>query len=202
MGVQCPQPKENMATVLVGIPYHPNKRYCLTELYDWIDNQTYKDVEIILRVHLGKFGEPDAVKTQREFFRKIALSHNHDYFYSMGADTIPPLDVLERLLAHKRNVVGALYNQRKDTDKPNPIAWRKADPEKKFMQEDGLIKVDGMGMDAVLFSQKAFSNFSYMDWGSPDDDFPVYDHLNYSGFNIWLDKSIVCKHYISKDKFI
>jgi hypothetical protein len=51
-----------------------------------------------MRIHIGTFGEHDAVKNQREFFRKLAVERGHDYFYSMGADTIPPLDALERLV--------------------------------------------------------------------------------------------------------
>lgn len=190
-------------SILIGLPYHPKKRYALDYVFDWVENQTYKDVEVVLRFHLGTFGEPDAVKTQREFMRKIAVERNHDYFYSMGTDTIPPLDILERLLAHNKDVVGAVYRQRKDNDSPNVIAWRHNDPEQRFMQEEGpLVKVDGMGMDAVLFSRKAFTSFSWFDWGYPDDDYPVYDSLKGKNFEIWLDKTQVCKHYMTKEKFV
>lgn len=189
-------------SVLVGIPYHPRKRYSLEYVFDWIDNQTYKDVEIVLRVHLGTFGEPGAVKTQREFFRQIAVEKQHDYFYSFGADTIPPLDVLEQLLAHQKDVVGAIYHQRKDGETTPIIAWREGDEAQAFGQESGLITIDGMGMDAVLFSRKAFTSFSWKDWGYSDDDFPVYDRLKAQGFDIWLDTDIRCKHYMTKEKYV
>lgn len=190
-----------MKSVLVGLPYHPKKRYALDYVFDWIEQQTYKNVEVILRVHSGPFGERDAVKQQREFMRKVAVDHNHDYFYSMGTDTIPPLDIIEKLMAHDKDVVGAVYRQRKDHNQ-QPIAWRNQDDNKAFMREGELVTVDGMGMDAVLMSRKAFTSFSYMDWGQSDDDYPAYDRLKAQGFKIYLDTTQVCKHYMTKEKHV
>lgn len=188
-------------SILVGLPYHPKKRYCHKYVMDWVENQTHKDVEVVMRWHMGVFGEPDAVKKQREFFRQIAIDRRHDYFYSMGVDTIPPLDVLDKLLAHKVDVVGAVYRQRKDTD-PQVIAWHDNTASKSFMDTEGLVEVDGMGMDAVLFSRKAFTSFNYFEWGYPDDDYPVYNALKAKDFKVWLDTTQVCRHYMTEDKYV
>lgn len=169
---------------------------------DWAEKQTYKNVEIVMRWHTGPFGEHNAVKTQREFFRKIAIQNHHDYFYSMGTDTIPPFDVLEKLVAHDKDVIGAVYRQRKDTEQPNVIAWRNDEPNQKFMDGEGLVEVDGMGMDAVLMSREAFMSFSYFDWNTVDDDGPAYSMLKGSGFKIYLDRDQVCRHYMTKEKFV
>jgi hypothetical protein len=189
-------------SVLVGLPYHPRKRYANQYVMDWVENQTHKDVEVVMRWHMGTFGEPDAVKTQREFFRKLAVERGHDHFYSMGTDTIPPLDVLDKLLAHNKDVVGAVYRQRKETEKPNVIAWRKGDEKQTFMNEGPLVKIDGMGMDSVLFSRKAFTKFTYFDWTYPDDDYPVYDILKGKSYDIWLDTTQICKHYMTKEHYV
>jgi hypothetical protein len=191
-----------MKSILVGIPYHPKKRYSLNHVFDWLDQQTYKNIEPIMRIHIGTFGEHDAVKNQREFFRILAVERGHDYFYSMGADTIPPLDALDRLVAHNKDVVGALYRQRKETDSPNVIAWQKKDPKQEFIKAGGLQKVDGMGMDAVLLSRKAFTSFTYKDWPTVDDDGPAYNALKGNGFDIWLDTEMICKHYMSTEQFV
>jgi hypothetical protein len=188
-------------SVLVGLPYHPNKRYALEYVYDWVNNQTHTDVEVVSRWHMGPFGEDNAVKAQREFFRRLAVERGHDHFYSMGTDTIPPLDVIDRLLAHDKDIAGAVYRQRKDKDQ-QVIAWRHGDDEKKFMNEKGLVEVDGMGMDAVLFSREAFTSFTFFDWGQNDDDYPAYDLLKTKGFTVWLDTSLVCRHYMTKQKFV
>lgn len=188
-------------SILVGLPFHPKKTYALPHVLEWVEKQTYKDVEIVMRWHTGQFGGRDAVKQQREFFRLLALNRGHDYFYSMGVDTIPPLDILAKLEAAGKDVVGAVYRQRKDHN-PAPIAWRANDPDKSFMIGPGLVRVDGMGMDAVLLSREAYASFSYFDWPTIDDDGPAYSALRANGFEAWLDKDQVCRHYMTAEQYV
>lgn len=176
--------------ILVGIPYHPAKRYALQHLYDWIDNQTYKDVDIVMRADTGGYGRPNAVKTQFEFFRRLVLSNdNYTHLYILEADTIPPLDVLTKLKRHKHDIVGALYRYRSE-DAPI-VAW----PKENIVE--GLCEVDGMGTGAVLLSRKALSEFTFFDWPQPDADYPMYDALRAKGYTVYLDCDTVCKHYIN-----
>jgi hypothetical protein len=184
---------------LLGIPYHQKKRYCLNHVFDWLEKAELPDTEVVLREHRGIFGEKDAVKNQREFFRILAVNKNYSHLMYVGADTIPPLDVLPRLLAHNVDVVGAVYNSRFAAD--NAIAWREGQPEwnrKDKMPKDGIHEVSGMGMDAVLFSRKAFESTSFLDWEQNDDDYPYYDRLKEKGFKIYLDTALICKHYIDE----
>jgi hypothetical protein len=188
--------------ILLGIPYHKKKRYCLNHLFDWLEEAELPNTEVILREHRGTFGEQDAVKTQREFFRTLAINKNYSHLMYVGADTIPPLDALLRLLAHKVDVVGAVYNSRFATE--NAIAWREGQPEwniKGKIPTDGIHEVSGMGMDCVLFSRDAFESFSFLDWRQNDDDYPAYDRLKEKGFKIYLDTSLICKHYISEHEY-
>ena len=56
--------------ILVGVPYHKNKSYCLPQLMEAVDNLTYKNKEVVLRFDPCEYGSQDAVKKQREFFRE------------------------------------------------------------------------------------------------------------------------------------
>jgi hypothetical protein len=179
--------------ILLGVPYHSRKRYCLNHLFDWLEKAELPNTEVILREHRGTFGEPNAVKTQREFFRELAIQKNATHLMYVGADTIPPIDVLPRLLAHNKDVVGATYFNRHDKD--HAIAWNTPEWNHRNNLTDGLHEVRGMGMDAVLFTRKAFQSFSFMDWGQSDDDYPAYDRLKKQGFKIYLDTSLICRHY-------
>lgn len=186
--------------VLIGIPYHPNKRYALNHVFDWLEKQTYKNVEPILRVHSGQYGENNAIKTQFEFFRRQAIERA-DALFIMEADTIPPLDALSRLVAHKKDIVGGLYYYRVD-DRP-AVAWVKGDDTKSFLQrEEDMIKVDGMGTGCVLLSKEVLKTFTFMDWAQNDADYPMYDRLRAQGYDVWLDKSILCKHYETETNFM
>jgi len=182
--------------ILVAIPYHRRKRYSLNHLFDWLEDAQLPNTEVILREHRGTFGEKDAVKTQREFFRELAINKKATHLLYVGADTILPLDALPRLLSHNVDVVGAVYYNRHDPD--HAIAWKLGEAEwnhRKNLITDDLQEVDGMGMDAVLFSRKAFESFSFFDWGQSDDDYPAYDRLKQKGFKIYLDTSLIAKHY-------
>lgn len=180
--------------ILIGIPYHPWKRYALDHLMDWLEHQTHKDIEVVMRCDMGQYGRLGALKLQFERLRQcatnnIAISH----LYLCEADTIPPLDVIDKLLARDKDVVGALYNYRSE-DKP-PVAWPKEN------LKGGLVKVDGMGTGAVLLSRQALCDFSFYDWDGPDCDYPMYDLLKTKGYDVWLDMDQVCKHYLTEEDY-
>lgn len=190
-----------MPKILVFIPYHEAKRYSLDNLFNWIQSADLKDCEIVLRVHKGPYGEYNELKRQREFARVLAINNNFTHLFSIGVDTIPPLDVIPKLLVHNTDVVGGVYMSRKN--EPTAIAWRDSVSPREFPKlfDGSLITVDGMGMDCVLFTRKALNSFSYYDWKVNDDDYPAYNLLKEKGFKIYLDTSVVCKHYSSPTTF-
>lgn len=166
---------------------------------------TYQNKEIVLRFDPNVYGSKDACKKQREYFRKMAIDGGFDYLYFLGCDTIAPDDVIERLLSHNKHIAGGVYWGRAHADNGNtnsPVAWihGMSDIERNKLCLSGeLVKVDGFGMDCVLFSREALEKFSFLDWEQNDDDYPAYDKLKSLGYFIYLDTSIQCKHYYGED---
>lgn len=193
--------------ILVAIPYHEHKRYCLDHLFDWINSADLQGCEIVMRFHKGTFGEKNAVKTQREFFRQEAIRLNATHLMFVGADTVPPLDVVPRLLARAQDVVGGVYYGRHGATNGLPhtaVAWRHGTEFNKKENLDTLVElqvVDGMGMDCVMFSRKAFEAVGFLEWTQNDDDYPYYDKLKEKGFKVFLDPTIICKHYADKEHY-
>lgn len=185
--------------ILIGVPYHENKRYALNHVMNWVRDQLYEEVEVVMRVHTGQYGEKNAVKKQFEFFREYALKINADYMYIMEADTIPPLVTITKLVSHNKDIIGALYNYR-DSDN-NVVAWKHDDPHKNFIHAEEVVEVDGMGTGAVLISNKALKAVSWFDYDQQDADWPYYDKLKEKGFKIYLDPTIKCKHYATAEKY-
>lgn len=179
--------------ILVGIAEHVRKTYAMKPLTDWIANAELPDADVLMRWHTGEYGEKDAVKTQREFFRRMAVDNaRYNHLLFVGADTVPPLDILPKLLAHNLPVVGGLYKYRIGGE---AVAWPKD------RLRGGLVEVEGMGMDCVLFSRDAYEAVSFMDWGQSDDDYPYYDRLKDKGFKVMLDMDVACKHYETEDEW-
>lgn len=203
---------QNNPKVLVGIPYHEAKRYSSPELFNAIQSLTYPVKEIVMRWDTGKYGGDNNVKIQREFFRVLALNTKTDYLFFMGADTIPPADVLDRLVktaeANKIKVIGGVYWGRHDAENGRPegaVAWindmEQEEQTKLFSTENTLLEVDGMGMDCVLIHREVLEKISWLSWNQNDDDYPFYDKAKELGYKIYLDTGIQCKHYFKEGAY-
>jgi len=195
------------AKILVAIPYHRAKEYALDHLLERVEQLSYKNIQVVMRWDLAEYGGENNVKKQREFFRQMVLndpSFTHLYFF--GVDTIPPADVLERLLAHDKDIVGGVYWGRHDTNNgkvDGAVAWiheMSLDRQREaFLERNKLMVVDGMGMDCVLFSRKVLEKISWLSWEQNDDDYPYYDKAKEEGFLCYLDTNIQCRHYFNED---
>ena len=194
--------------ILVAVPYHRAKGYCLSQLLQKIEKLTFENKDVIMRWDLAKFGGTDNVKKQREYFRKLALSGDYTHLYFLGADTIPPDDVLERLLEHKKDIVGGVYWGRHNANNGKPqgaVAWIHSKTEayqtRIFSQKNQLLSIDGMGMDSVLISREVLEKISWRSWFQNDDDYPFYDKAKELGYKVYIDTNIQCEHYFSGDGF-
>ena len=68
----------------------------------------------------------DKIVRSRNIIRQYFLDKNYDFFFSLEQDIIPPKDVIERMLAHKKDIVtGVVYTQYKFNGKlaTRPILW-------------------------------------------------------------------------------
>lgn len=193
--------------ILIGIIYHRNKRYCIPKLLDWLEQADLTGCDVIMRWHLGQWAEQDAVKKQREYFRTLTLQKGYSHLYFIDCDTIPPLDVIPRLLKRDKDIVGAIYHSRHAQsqtykDKLVPLAWRDTPEPYGYLDEGELVEVDGMGMGAVLLSQKALKDAVFDAHKGDQDDWPVYRLLAEKGYKIHLDQSLICKHYDTENHYI
>lgn len=198
--------------ILVGIPYHPVKDYCLDKLFDAANSLTYKNKEVVMRFDPSEYGSTDAVKKQREFFRNMCLAGDFEWLYFLGVDTIPPAGVLETLLEKaliaNARIIGGVYFGRHNATNGTPngaVAWKHGiDPKKQlemFTAPNSLLRINGMGMDCVLIHREVLEKISFLSWFQNDDDYPFYDKAKEAGYEIFIDTTIQCKHYFSKEGY-
>jgi len=198
--------------VLVGIPYHPAKDYCLEQCFEAAKHLTYENKEVVLRFDPSEYGSENAVKRQREFFRNLCLDNDFEWLYFMGVDTIPPAGVLEELIGMAQynsvKIIGGVYWGRHNASNGSPegaVAWihelSQEEQSAAFKQPDRRLRVDGMGMDCVLIHRDVLRKISFLSWQQNDDDYPFYDKARELGFEILIDTNVQCKHYFNEKSY-
>ncbi len=192
--------------ILIACPTHNIKSYCDGEILKAIHNLKVEGQEIIIRFDPNEYGSTNACKKQREWFRRYAVEKNFSYLYFMGWDNPATTEQINKLLSLNLDVVGGIYWGRYGAENgrvDGAVCWinglTREEQNAKMKYGNGVIKVDGMGMDSVLFSRKAFTSFSYLDWEQNDDDYPAYDILKSKGFKIYADTDVQIPHYATSN---
>ena len=116
--------------VLLAAPINISKEYCLYEWLESIQKLTYPDYEILLvdnsankafsekicSLGFNCLWEPPNGREARVFMadslekcRVAFLNGNYDFFFSLECDIFPPLNIIERLMAHNRTIAGTTF---------------------------------------------------------------------------------------------
>ncbi len=155
----------------------------------------------------------DRIINARNLIRTAVLDDGYDYFLSLEQDVIPPKDVIERLLNHEKDIVSGVYfkdfvfrNSTGGIIKKEilPLAYKSIGKDMmkqlnfKDVQGDGLMQVDACGLGCILISKKVLEiiKFRYVKDKKPFDDIWFCRDSKEKGFDIYLDKSVKCKHLI------
>ncbi len=227
--------------VLAGSPITAEKRYkryCLDDYLSSLRTLSYPELEITLLLN-GEGGDeliaqypelnikrtptrPTALETvveARNTMRGRVLQENFDYLLFLEQDIIPPNDLVERLMRHRKPVCSALYyNQRRAGEERHgvpediidfPMAWkfdngllqqglfREQIIEREALQKP-LLKVDVCGLAVALIHRDVLEEVEFrFDLRQP----LVFEEFHFGrdcwskGIDIYLDCSFVCTHH-------
>lgn len=140
--------------------------------------------------------------------RLYALDNGYKHMLHLETDVIPEPDVIERLLAHKKYVVGALYYrdmgrsrklmvQRHVYRAPNNIITHNLAPGEDVCFIDGTLKkVAHVGLGCVLIDTRVFQNilFRYKKGVDSAPDTYFAEDCFHTGVTIFADTSLICEH--------
>ena len=224
MSVQNPR-------VLVGCPISDYHSYCVNEYLEGLRNIKYDNFEVVLvdnskddsySEFLKKQGfnvikmpyvdnARDRIIFSRNKLKEFLLENGFDYFLSLEADVIAPVDIIDRLLLHSKNVVSAVYFNNLEKDKKIQtlmMLWvnRGEDKETIYhvseleLENPRLIEVAMCGLGCVLISRVALEKieFRYDKSFESFDDVWFCKDVKKEGFRIYGDTGVVCKHLFLK----
>ncbi|MAG52861.1 MAG: hypothetical protein CMH62_02765 [Nanoarchaeota archaeon] len=236
--------------VLVGSPVNEMYDYCIEEYVQALKSLTYPNYDILLvdnskgdtffnklkslNIPVIKdkwFEEPrDRQVSGRNILRKKAIE-NYDYFLNLDQDVIPPKDIIERFLSHKRRALTGIYfNYKQFTPKEVgsregirhgqlfPTIWAITNKKGNLRQVEeqelspGRIVQVGLCGSGCLFIHKSILQKIIFRYSKENDDPStnkfIFDDsyfcedLTKLKIPIYADTSMICKHLIKKKKWI
>ena len=150
---------------------------------------------------------------KREQFRArnqlvdAAIASDCEYLLMLDDDMIVPPDLIERLLAHDKDVTGALYYQRGGAFHPvimqtlkhdtGEMTARFLEPFDPVITNPGLHEVDVIGGGCMLFRVDIFRKLTppYFWWEDTlGTDIAICTRLKDAGVQIWVDTSLELGH--------
>ncbi len=216
--------------VLVGCPTSDHKEYCLKEYIKAVNELSYPNYDILLVDNSEKddyyrrikgLGIPvvrtkytkkarDRIVEGRNLLRKAALDKGYAYFLSLEQDVIPPKDVIERLLKHKKEVVAGVYflvNPFKYEHKLRSSIWAEYNPKTKMMhrvknnyilQNPKLMEISASGLGCILIHKDILRKirFRYDNKTEGFDDVFFAKDIRKNKIKMYVDLSVLCKHLV------
>lgn len=150
-----------------------------------------------------------ALAKSHDRLREKALQGGYDYLFHLESDIFPPADVIERLLSHKKPIVGGLYhiehgaesklmiqkvenfgNKHRETYNLDLTDLSFADGSLKPVFSCGL----GCAMIDVRVFEKLKDGFRFEGDGSVHPDSIFYGDVHHAGIRVYADTSIYCEH--------
>ena len=224
-----------MKRVLVAAPICSWMQYCWDQFSSRLQELTYaeydlffvdnsKDYDFFQKVkaqglpvrktpHLWRIR--DMVTRDHNIIREKVLEERYDYLLILDQDVVPPKDVIEKLLAHEKDVVSALFfgpHEINNEIKVMPFAWV-------FSKEIGdwnhtgylleseiwepkLLQIAFAGMGCILIKREVLEKVSFRYSKEMDawDDRWLGVDVWANGFSFWLDNTVKCLHLYKEKK--
>lgn len=212
--------------VLCGCPTNLKKSYILERYVSRLKELTYPNIELVLsdnsaddsfKLDIEKLGikclkspwhekSRFRIMTSRNQLRQYALDNGFDFYMSIEADVIPPVDIIEKLLIHNKDLVGGWYYIG-DPNYARPCVsqeWKEvgndkvvqAPPTQVVMAKNRLMKAFLGSMGIMLISRNVLEKikFRVLDRFSHHDDTWFFFDCEDNGFELWIDTDLLVVH--------
>ncbi len=212
--------------ILVGCPTSFHKEYALDEYAKAVKSLTYNNYDILLvdnsqdNIYFDKIkqkglpvikgpyfeGALDRIIASRNILKEYVLKNNYDYFFSLEQDLIPPINILESLLRHKKRVITAVYFNyvtKGNETRLLPVIWTGISNNLRYLikphqLKKGLLRIAIAGLGCILIHKTVLAKikFRYEKKEEAFDD--VYFALDCKKHNIpiYADTNLISKHLI------
>ena len=219
--------------VLVAAPTYSGKHYIFPEWYknitkldypnyDWliVDNSKIESYAIKLRregykkvIHVPRGGNSRvAIARASEYIRRYALDNGYDYLLFVETDLIPPKDIIQTLISHRRDVIGCVYEIGITGSKSaprRPLIYHKTQTENGMglqmlpineaydMVKTGVRETKACGFGCTLLKRNILEKypFKYSKTNRLHTDMIFYWELDMDNVPVYIDTDIIVPHF-------
>jgi len=186
--------------VMICIPTSEMARRA--DFYDYINMLDKPEYTMMTSSH----GQSPA--RNRNIMIEQALAQDATHCMFIDDDTIPPKDMIPRLLAHDKDIVSGLYLMRNYPHLPIMFDESFDDGRCKFSFLDkgrqGLVEVVNIGLGACLIKTSVFKNMAkpWIRLGEAEldhwcDDISFFNRARKAGYRMYVDLDLPVGHVIS-----
>lgn len=218
--------------ILVGGPTSHHFRYCVDEYIEALKNLSYDNYEILLvdnskddeyfnyikdkvqAVKLPIYYENarERVAESKNIMREKVLNENYDYFLNLDTDTIPPKDIIERFLAHKKDIITGVYYkifnvtimpQNVNKEMIMPLIYTKIQDRihqctAEEVESPRLMQIYGCGSGCLMVSKDVLNRIKFRFDETIWDDMKLCEDAEKLNIPVFCDTSVKCMHLILK----
>ena len=226
--------KDNLPRVLVGCPINIVKDYCMDEWLEMVKNLSYSNYDVYLvdntknpeyhkglrKKHNLKIDWVDPAKKEARYYmadciekiRQRAVKRNYDYLLILEVDIFPSPDIIQTLMVHDKQVVGATYFTGQGDKTFLQLLWLYQASKETYVTKffsnsnirkyfDGTLqKTHANGNGCILIKNEVLHKLKFrvndQDVGHADSFF--HQDLFLLGIINWVDTSILPLHWNSR----
>lgn len=210
--------------ILIGCPTYWGKAYCLKEYAERVKTLSYSNYEVLLvdnskneryikeiresglRAEKGPWMEDirERIVASRNLLRKRALEEGYDYFLSLEQDLLPPLNVVEQLLANRQLIMTGVYHK-EGFHEGKKISYALLyalqngklvliHPER--LKQAEPIRTHACGLGCMLIHRSVLEKIPFRKptKGPAQDDMMFCFDVQKEGFALYADPMVVCEH--------
>lgn len=212
--------------ILIGVVTYDGHRYAIEKLLNAINEFTYKNFTLLFvdnstNEDYKKFLEDkghrvikdsaegtriDRIIRGRNTLRKACLDGEYDYLFFLDTDVIPPTDVLERLVKHKKEVITGVYLGAANYDGKMEILPVLFSPlpdgrirtmRIREMLGNKLVPIAAAGLGCCLIQRSVLTNIIFCNRGTSatgGEDAAFFKDITRQGITAFADTSVKCFH--------